>query len=402
MLPRRPLGGSPACRIFAPWRSGGFGRLVASLFVPSPALGWPATDPALPRSPPRLAASQCPNPLVPGAGIGAMGSAASRARGVPDPTGGPGPVLDQNWDALERLKHSRGALWTDEMASVVEHNLRHKWDLAPSPGESRSMWDIRVGATYDYRYSGMVQWLNKPLQEAQGPGQGQRERNPPNSEKLPEERGWHQPQERPWDHHGGGSRYQNGPGVVRPDGPGRGDRRTGERARTSRPMERGPMAAVGDPGAPGWSRGCRRPRARRPMGRLQEGPEWHPASPAVRLGKSALAERAGPRGRALPSATAGTKGPIMGATLVGGEVPHGDELRRLEVWQRACVQLPEFRLQGFLQAVQCAQGGRQVGAPTRPTYGQLRLWSHHQAALHRELTRMPGPNRAPGWRCRGV
>ena len=129
---------------------------------------------------------------------------------VLDPTGGPGPVLDQNWGAFERLKHSRGALWTDGMASIVEHSLRHNWDFAPRPGESRGMWDMRVDATYDHHYSGMVQWLNKPLQAAQGPGQGQREHNPPNSEKPPEEWGWHQPQERPRDHHGGGSGYQNG------------------------------------------------------------------------------------------------------------------------------------------------------------------------------------------------
>ena len=117
-----------------------------------------------------------------------MGSAASRTRGVPDPTERPGPVPDQNWDALERLKHSRGAMWTDEMASIVEHNLRHNWDLAPRPGENRCMWDIRVDATYDYYYTGMAQWLNKPLQAAQGSGQGQQEHNPPNSEKPPEER----------------------------------------------------------------------------------------------------------------------------------------------------------------------------------------------------------------------
>ena len=55
----------------------------------------------------------------------------------------------------------------------------------------------------------MVQWLNTLLHTAQGPGQGQREHNPPNSEKPPEERRGHQPQERPEDHHGGGSGYQN-------------------------------------------------------------------------------------------------------------------------------------------------------------------------------------------------
>ena len=139
-----------------------------------------------------------------------MGSAASRARAVPDPTEAPGPVLDQNWDAFERLKHSCGALWTDEMASSVEHNLRHKWDLAPIPGEKRGMWDIRVDATYYYHYSGMVQWINEPLRAAQGPAQGQREHSPPNSEKPPEEREWHQLQKRSWDHHGGGPGYQNG------------------------------------------------------------------------------------------------------------------------------------------------------------------------------------------------
>ena len=79
-----------------------------------------------------------------------MGSAASGARGVPDPTKEPGPVTDQNWDAFERLKHNHSAMWTDETASIVEHNLRHNWDLAPCPGEDRCKWDICVDATYDY------------------------------------------------------------------------------------------------------------------------------------------------------------------------------------------------------------------------------------------------------------
>ena len=91
------------------------------------------------------------------------------------------------------------------MVSIVEHNLRHNWDLAPRPEENRCRWDIRVDATYGYYYDVMVQWLITPLQPAQRPGQGQREHNPPNSEKLLEERRWHQPQEHPEDHHGGGS-----------------------------------------------------------------------------------------------------------------------------------------------------------------------------------------------------
>ena len=78
-----------------------------------------------------------------------MGSAASGARGIFDPTAGPGPGPDQNWDTPERLKHSRGALRTDEMASIVEHNLRHNWDLAPRPDENHCRWDIRVDATCD-------------------------------------------------------------------------------------------------------------------------------------------------------------------------------------------------------------------------------------------------------------
>ena len=151
-----------------------------------------------------------------------MGSAASRARGVPDPTEGPGPGPDQNWDALERLKHSPGALWTDEMASTVEHNLRHNWDLAPRPDENRCKWNIRVDATYDYYYEVMVQWPTKPLQAAQGPGQGQREHNPSNSEKpkraLAPAPGTS----------GGPPRRrlgipERGPGVVQPIGPAMGD-----------------------------------------------------------------------------------------------------------------------------------------------------------------------------------
>ena len=104
---------------------------------------------------------------------------------------------DQNWDALERFKHSRGAIWTDGMASVVEHNLRHNWDFARRPDENWRRWDIRVNATYDYHYTVMIKWLGTPLPTAQAPGQKQWEHHPPKSEQLPEERGWHQPQEYP-------------------------------------------------------------------------------------------------------------------------------------------------------------------------------------------------------------
>ena len=92
-----------------------------------------------------------------------MGKAASGARGVPDPAAGPGPGFDQSWDALERLKYSHGAQWTDEMASIVGHHSRHNWGLAPRRGETCHRWDIRVDATYYYYHDTMVQWLNKPF-----------------------------------------------------------------------------------------------------------------------------------------------------------------------------------------------------------------------------------------------
>ena len=139
-----------------------------------------------------------------------MGSSASRAQPVQDPAEPPGTVPDQNWDAFKRLKHSRGAMWTDEMASVVEHNLRHNWDLGPRPDENRCRWDIRVDATYDYYYPVTVKWLSTPLPPAQAPGQKQREHHPPKSEQPPEERGQHQPQEHPEGHHGGDSTHQKG------------------------------------------------------------------------------------------------------------------------------------------------------------------------------------------------
>ena len=78
-----------------------------------------------------------------------MGNAASGARGVLDPTARPGPRLDQEWDALECLRYSRGAQWTDEMASIVEHHMRHNWDVAPRRDETRHRRGIRMGATYD-------------------------------------------------------------------------------------------------------------------------------------------------------------------------------------------------------------------------------------------------------------
>ena len=92
----------------------------------------------------------------------------------------------------------------------------------------------------------------------------------------------------------------------------------------------------------------------------------------------------------------------MGAAMVRMKIPHGDGLRGLEVRERTRLPLPELRLQGHLQAVQCAQGGRQVGAPPGPPDGHLRLWSRHKAALHQELPRMPGPHHAPRWWCCSV
>ena len=101
------------------------------------------------------------------------------------------------------------------MASIVEHHLRHNWDLAPRRNESRHRWDICVDATYDYYHESMVQWLTKPLQAAQNPEQGQREDNPSNSEKPPQEQKGHQPQDRPeddpWRRLG---LPERGPGVV--------------------------------------------------------------------------------------------------------------------------------------------------------------------------------------------
>ena len=63
----------------------------------------------------------------------------------------------------------------------------------------------------------------------------------------------------------------------------------------------------------------------------------------------------------------------MGAAVVGREIPHGDAPRGLEVWERTRLPLPDLRLQGHLQAVQCAQGGCQVGAPPGPPNGHLRV-----------------------------
>ena len=127
-----------------------------------------------------------------------------------DPTARLGPRLDQEWDALERLKYSRGAQWTDEMASIVEHHVRHNWDVAPRHDETRHRWGIRVDTTCDYYQEDMAQWLDKPLQAAQSPGQGQREENPSNSEEPPKDQRGCQPQERPEDRRGGGSGYQEG------------------------------------------------------------------------------------------------------------------------------------------------------------------------------------------------
>ena len=64
--------------------------------------------------------------------------------------------------------------------------------------------------TTTHNHGTMVQWLNKPLQAAQSPGQEQREENPSSSEEPPKEQRGHQPQDRPDDHHGGGSGYQDG------------------------------------------------------------------------------------------------------------------------------------------------------------------------------------------------
>ena len=57
----------------------------------------------------------------------------------------------------------------------------------------------------------------------------------------------------------------------------------------------------------------------------------------------------------------------MRAAVVGREVPRGHALRRLEVWQLACVQVPEFRLQELSQTAQCAQDGRSPQDPRAAT-----------------------------------
>ena len=259
LLPKPPLEVSLAFCDPELGQSFAAGQSVASLVAPTPAPGRPASYPPLSWSSPRLAAPRNPKPLALGAGIGGMGSSASRAQPVPNPAGPPGTEPDQNWDALKRLKHSRSAMWTDEMARIVEHNLRHNRDLAPRPNENRCKWDIRVDATYDYYYPVMVKWLSTPLPPTQAPGQKQREHHPPKSGQPPEERGQHQPQEHPEGYHGGDSTYQ---GVDRFMGTGTRHGRQGGRTRASRPVGRGPMAQGRLPGSPGWPRERRKPPAR--------------------------------------------------------------------------------------------------------------------------------------------
>ena len=192
-----------------------------------------------------------------------MGSSASRAQPAPSPAEPPRTVPDQNWDALERFKHSRSAMWTDETASIVEHNLRRNWDPAPRPDENRCRCNIRVDATYDYYYHVMVKWLGTPLQTLKPQGRSRRSTTRRSRNSPRRNGGGTSPRSTPrattW------MRLvlpEGGPGVDRFTGTGTRHGRQGGRTRASRPVGRGPMAQGRLPGSPGWPRERRKPPAR--------------------------------------------------------------------------------------------------------------------------------------------
>ena len=81
-----------------------------------------------------------------GARAWGTGGSAPGSFGGPDPSTRLRPQLGQDWDALSRPRDRRGAQWTSDMESMVEHCIRHLWDTASRQGETHYQWGFRMDA----------------------------------------------------------------------------------------------------------------------------------------------------------------------------------------------------------------------------------------------------------------